>query len=102
MPTYGERERPRLPAWVRIRVIGPGAVARDVRMVEDDWYALGGHRHPDQRQRERERTAAAELREWLAAGTHPPGTYTVLVAELDELGVETGTVWGTVKVQHPV
>ena len=91
---------PSPPTRVRVRFIGPSPSAGDERDVDDEWYALGGHKHPDEQQQERERMAGVELGEWLAAAPHPTGEYVVVVAELDDDGGETGHVWACVKVQH--
>ena len=88
------------PTRVRIRIIGPTATTLAEHVVDDDWYALGGHRHPERKQDERDRTADAELREWLARGSRTPGSYTVLVSALDRAGGDPGKVWATVKVHH--
>ena len=87
-------------SWVRVRIIDPDSQIIDSRDLDDSWYALGGHRHPEQKQEERDRTAGAELREWLARNSRAPGPYTVLVTALDSPGGEPGRVWANVKVHH--
>lgn len=90
------------PTRVRVRITGPDSAVLSERVVDDEWYEQGGYAHPNERQQVRSDTAATELREWLAGGSHPAGTYTVQVVEVDEDGTDTGTTWATVQVRHQV
>jgi hypothetical protein len=85
---------------VRLKFIGPEGQIITSRDLDDNWYALGGHRRPEHQQAERDRTAATELREWLARNRLGAGPYTITVTELDPTTGATGQVWATVKLEH--
>ena len=86
--------------WVRVTIIGPDTQTADSKDVQDNWYSVGGYRHPDEQQRARDELAAEELREWLRRREPVPGTYVVWVAELDPASGTTGRTWANVKVNY--
>jgi hypothetical protein len=87
--------------WVRVTIIGPDTQTIDSRDVQDPWYQVGGHRHPDLQQQARDELAAEELREWLHRREPGPGVYVVWVTELDLQTHRTGRTWANVKIDHP-
>lgn len=86
--------------WVRVTIIGPDTQTIDSRDVQDPWYQVGGHRHPDLHQQARDELAAEELREWLHRREPSPGVYVVWVAELDPGTHSTGRTWANVKMNY--
>jgi len=86
-------------SWVRITIVGPQRTTEARWNAEDDWYALGGYRHPHDQQQARNEMATAELQEWLALFRHQPGVYVICVAALDPETNTVGGTWATVKTE---
>jgi hypothetical protein len=76
----------------------PGQQVVYERDLEDDWYLLGGHRHPDYMEEARDAMATAELREWLEKREAPDGTYTVQVIELNPSTGQLGRHWARTRL----
>lgn len=87
----------RTASWIRITIIGPQATMEAQWDAADDWYALGGYRHPHDQQQARNEMATAELQEWLALFRPRPGTYIARIAALDPETNTVGDTWASVK-----
>ena len=87
--------------WIRITIIGPQRTTEARWDAQDDWYALGGYRHPHGQQQARDEMAAAELQQWLALIRPQPGIYVACVAALDLETNTVGDTWARVKTTHP-
>lgn len=92
------RQPSAVSGWVRVIIMDRDQQVVRQRDLEDDWYLLGGHRHPDQMGDARDAMAAAELWEWLEKRAAPAGTYTVHVIELNPSTGRLGRHWARTRL----